>query len=88
MLAHSPAATSRMSASISLAAEDDIASSFSDRKRKGESEHYGGDWRTQEPKLVQNTLWRVGRQNESENKATQLPIFHPAAVAASGEAFI
>lgn len=39
------------------------------------------------PDWLQNTLWRVNRQNESENKAAQLPIFHPAAVAASEEDF-
>lgn len=33
----------------------------------------GGGGRMQEAKLVQNTLWRVSHQNESENEAALQP---------------
>lgn len=83
MLVHSPAATSRMSVSISLAAEDDISSSFNvsvNKEMTGKVSTVAGGGRMQEAELVQNTLWRVNHQNESENKAALLPVFH------SGEA--
>lgn len=84
MLVHSPAATSRTSVSISLAAEDDMSSSFNVSENKeitGDvSTVAGGGGRMQEAELVQNTLWRVSHQNETVNKAALLPAFH------SGEA--
>lgn len=80
MLVHSPAATSRMSVSISLAAEDAISSSVNVSENKGltgkVSSMAGGGGRMQEAELVQNTLWRVSHQDESENKAALLLVVH------------